>query len=150
MTDLTETIRELRELLAKATPGAWYPHKQWLGKKPDGSPAYVVFISNAYGLFTEPPFATTDDIGRDKEILSCLAVHHVDEPDKPWPAEENAKLICLMKTHLPALLDAAERAERYEKWLDEWHTYIWADCLAMGKKPPQSYYDYQALAPQHP
>ncbi len=79
MTDnLTEIIKEMRELLAKATPGNW-----------EFDPAFGQ-------LFIEPDY-------------DLAAFDKLDD----------ARLVSSMHAALPMLLDAAEKAERYEKALRE-------------------------------
>lgn len=95
MTTLTETISELRELLDKAAPGPWLYRSQ-----------------------------EHDDWGTIRDADGCHAARghggsfeNYDEHrrNKTDPYGQNSLLIVAMRNALPALLDAAERAEQWEQ-----------------------------------
>ena len=88
MTDLAETIARLRELEAKATPAPWEAGTTALG----GGPLHR-------------PVVTAPDQPLPRPFLIAENVSSAGD----------AELIAALRSALPALLDAAERAERLEK-----------------------------------
>lgn len=93
MTELSEMVKELRVLLANATPGEWSDDRTTRAVK-----SYSTERSRggSFNIVTYP-------MRTDKSLLS-----HGE-----W--EANVELITLSKKYLPKLLEAAERAEQLEQ-----------------------------------
>jgi hypothetical protein len=88
---MTAIIQELRKLHEKTTPAPW--------RESVRGPNNMPVIGNTKGLML---------------AHVCTGIGFESE------ADANASLIVSMRNALPLLLDAAEKAERYEKAFSEW------------------------------
>lgn len=99
---ITETIRELRELLKKATPGDWSASQS--GTTGGHNPSWWSQAN------------VESDWGETLSVVSGFCPKQSGRRGLSGLA--NAQLIAAMKNALPALLDAAEKAKRYEMALE--------------------------------
>jgi hypothetical protein len=100
MSDTDSTIKRLRELLAKATPGPW----RWDGMSID----QLTDCGEGYPLDVYPNSIEVLDMGCDGDCAGCPG----------WVSHDDADLACEAVSALPALLDRLEASEARVKELE--------------------------------
>jgi hypothetical protein len=106
---ITDTIKELRELLDTATVGPWAPRLNKQSSSIAGEFTYVTIETECYHPQQQGHVNIIDIvIGPDADGKA----YHI-----PHISYDDAALIIEMRNALPMLLDAAQRAQRYERAL---------------------------------
>lgn len=117
---MTDTIAELRELLAKATPGDWETDTERsegeYGSGPDTSTGYDDFLIGADIGGKWATLLTTEN-----STAKLIEEDYDEDYHRAWDAvgEANAKLIVAMRNALPALLDRVEAGVRAMRHIEE-------------------------------